>query len=231
MPKAPKSKKKPPSSHTYPYWVGGGTLGKRLRELHQRGGEWIVGIDVGEVNLGVCARRIDKDATQRTLLLGVVNLRASPHDVRKTRTLKRYEVVHALRYMICSHWQLSPLFLHASHVIVETQGYFDHLRNAVIETALYALLEKAIGMPAAESKKYMPDVFVKPPEGLSKSQANAHNKRCVESMPDKLPFTPEEHAMLEKIPKERRHHALDARLMAHCAERISKDYENNFVYE
>jgi len=226
--KRKKTKGKGPNkdSSTYPFYEG---YCISAEEIERRKGTYEIGIDIGEVNFGVCALPIEGDP--EILAIGVVNLRAvhpyysNPN--AKKRPLTRYEIPESILYTVEKSKSMSALFKNANKIIVETQGSFDEggpVNGWVEVSLLTALRGRGVHMSSTQSKKALPHIFFtddRPKRG-SVYQMNAYNKRCIESVPAKFPFTDTANAKLELISSNRRHHALDAWLMAMCKRIIRK---------
>lgn len=227
-------KKKPPTrgsdSLTYPFFEGFCISPPLIRT------PYYVGIDIGEVNFGICALSTEtyresnpaKTSDHNVIqAIGVVNLRSvhpyysNPN--AKKKPLTRYEIVKSVEYLCNKSKSMSVLFKHAAKIIVETQGTFEEggPSNGWIECALLGVLgtDKCVSMSANQSKKAMPHIFNqpgKPGRGSNSYARNKYNKKCIDSVPTLLPFSDTENHFLEKIRKPRRNHALDAWLMATC---------------
>lgn len=199
--------------------------------------DYVTGVDVGTVNLAFLAMGLD---SCRVLAMGLINLRTW-QDPSRSKELTVDEMVQSLEEVMDRNKATKPFvpqgpgrapYKSSSMMIVERQppggpGERRPWVNMMVQTIILAKAgsDCCTIIGSAEGKKMYPDSFpVLPCKVSTMSQRNAFNKKNAERL-KKHVLDDVEMQMIEKFPKGRHHHLVDAWLMARYAVKKHQEHE------
>jgi hypothetical protein len=203
-------------------------------------GRLIIGIDIGEVNLGV-AVVVPHAYGDAIRMLGVVNLRKCIPDRKAppTKSLTADEAGEAIENLVHRDPVFSNLVAQCEQVVIEQQPMMEGTRrggymrggylykNNMIQMALRMTVgtSRAIILSSAVPKNSFPKVFARDENDGERPNEDSHayNKRKVLTAPQKLGWCHEEMDLVNAIPRSRQDHALDAAIIALAAIKAARE--------
>lgn len=191
---------------------------------------FVTGVDVGTVNFGLIKMNL---RTGKVVSMSLVNLRCW-QDPKRSKEITCDELVQSMECVVRKNKHTRPFFSpDVRLVMIEQQmpgGFREAHRwlNMMIQVSLMSTLgpERYCVLTASEGKSLYPESF---PilEGKTTTQSQRHNfnKRNAEELKQHV-LDEVELEMINKFPKGRHHHLVDAWLMARCAYRRLKEHEH-----